>query len=189
MLFFSIEDYLTNVDDEAEAHQWRAQTLRLFSPRSNTQESSKAEHIVEMNKNTQADMKAACDKLATGFLRSGAMRLLINKDEDQKSMKASLHKIFNEAGELSYYIGTQKVDLQVVRLENLPSSVFDHRNPVIEAHSSHRAQLDEDESLLDGHEIGQMLHPAIVVFGNSDGTNYDKMTIWKKAIVWIGGLN
>lgn len=142
-----------------------------------------------MNKKTQADITAACEKLAAGFLKLVSMRLLISIEEDQKAMKAGLHKIFNEAGELSYYIGTQKVDLRVMRLQNLPSLVYDHTNPFIEAHSSHRAQLDEDESLLDGREICQMLHPAIVVFGNSDGTNYDKMTTWKKGIVWMGGSN
>jgi hypothetical protein len=131
-------------------------------------------------------MKAACDKLVAGFFKSSAMRLLINKDEDQKAMKTGLHEIFHEAGELSCYFGTQKVDLRVARLDSLPSLVFDHRNLYIEAHASHRAQLDEDESSLDGHEIRQMLHPTIVVFGNSDGTDYDKLTIWKKAIVWMG---
>lgn len=131
-------------------------------------------------------MKAACEKLATKFLQSTSLRLLINNEEDQKAMKESLHKIFNDSGELSYYIGTQKVDLRVVKLESLPSLVFNHWHPFIEAHSSHRAQLDEDESSLDGREICQMLHPAIVVFGNSDGTDYDKITTWKKAIVWMG---
>lgn len=101
--------------------------MRLLRPRSSTQEAPKAEHVVELNATTQADMKVACNKLVAGFFKS-AMRLLINKDEDQKAMKTGLHKIFHEAGELSCYIGTQKVDLRVARLDSLSSLVFDHRN-------------------------------------------------------------
>ncbi|WP_205289460.1 hypothetical protein, partial [Escherichia coli] len=76
-------------------------------------------------------------------------------------MKENLHQIFNEAGELSYHIGTQKVDVHVIKFESLTSLVFDHCNPFVEPHSSHRAELDEDESSLDGREICQMLHPTI----------------------------
>lgn len=160
--------------------------IEARTPTSNTQEASKVEHVAEMNQKAQADMKAACDKLIAGFLTPSTRRLI--GKEDQKGMRSDLGSIFYEAGELSYYIWTQKVHINIVRLENLPLQlVFDHRSLYIEAHSSHRATLDEDETSLDGREILQMLHPAIVVFGNSDGADYDKMSVWKKAVVWMGG--
>ncbi|KAH8705848.1 hypothetical protein BGW36DRAFT_18811 [Talaromyces proteolyticus] len=109
--------------------------------------------------------------------------------EQDQEMRQSLFQLFHEAGQLSYYLGTQRFDVRVARLDNLRVKEFHHQNQFMEAHSSHQIQLDQDEAALDGQEIYLMLHPAIIAFGTADGSDYHKYTIWKKAVLWMGYSN
>lgn len=51
---------------------------------------------------------------------------------------------------------------------------------------AHRLQkLDDDDHQLDGHEILAVIQPALVVFGDENGENYEHHKIWSKAIVLV----
>ena len=43
-----------------------------------------------------------------------------------------------------------------------------------------------DGAILDGRRVQAVIQPAIVAYGNEDGTNYDRHKIWAKAVVWVG---
>jgi hypothetical protein len=100
-------------------------------------------------------------------------------------IKASLRTIMEHAGEISYKLWTQRSYVVCYGLAILLSP-FNHASDYLKAHSFHGGDLFEDEKALDGWKVLLVTHPAVVVHGDSRGTDYSRKRILKKAVVWMG---
>lgn len=63
---------------------------------------------------------------------------------------------------------------------------YDSKAKLLKAHSLHNAFLEDVETGLDGYPIRIVVHPALLVHGRSDGSNYESTRVWKEAVVWMG---
>lgn len=91
--------------------------------------------------------------------------------------------------EVSYRLWTQKRELSYLNVKQLAAESnlqFDSHSPLLEHHPLHNVQVSQDEAALDGKMVSIITHPLVVAYGDSEGENYSKRTILKKAVVWIG---
>jgi hypothetical protein len=132
---------------------------------------------------TERAIHEACLQHAEKLLKTSYSLLI--KDTHADNMKKELEKLLLEAGDLSYHLWTQKVDIEYFSLKELPTN-FDQKHEYLEEHPSQKAQVMENEASLDGKPIWLVVHPAVLAYGDSDGSNYDAFNVWKKATVWIG---
>lgn len=58
--------------------------------------------------------------------------------------------------------------------------------PIFEAHRVHNRELDDNPTCLNGKTIRIVTHPAVIVRGLSDGSDYSQVSPWKAAVVWMG---
>ncbi len=90
---------------------------------------------------------------------------------------------------MSYRLWTQKTQLLSIGLEGLGSTNgvvrFQSGSDIMEPHWIHIRQFENDERSLDGKRVAGVAHPAVVAFGDSEGKDYSKRKVWKKAIVWM----
>jgi hypothetical protein len=85
---------------------------------------------------------------------------------------------------------TTKLHLQRGRLgwvsrPHLPAA-FDSSSQLMEAHTWHHRELDDDEKCLDGKPVLMVTQPAIVIAGASDGSDTKIRRVLRKAVVWMG---
>ena len=102
---------------------------------------------------------------------------------------AQLTEIGLKAAEISYRLWTQKRELSCLRMHELEAESalqFDSTSQLLEHHPLHNVQLSQDEMALDGKAVVIVTQPVVVAYGDSDGDNYAKRTVLKKAVVWMG---
>jgi hypothetical protein len=127
--------------------------------------------------------KMAVQTLTSKYLSSGISRLVTKREEP--SVRDDLATIISTAADLSYSLWTHKIDLSCQRLDQL-GEIFKHDHGSMDTHQLHRKHVDDDPAFLDGLPIALVSHPALVRFGNEDGTDFSVTTVLKKAICWMG---
>jgi hypothetical protein len=100
-------------------------------------------------------------------------------------MRRQLEKIVEDLGEYAYRLWTQKSYISYLAMDKLPKT-FDHIDGLLEAHPLHNNEIEDDEACLDGKDILIVSQPAIIAYGNLDGSDYSTETILRKAVVWMG---
>ncbi|KAF2103499.1 hypothetical protein NA57DRAFT_53017 [Rhizodiscina lignyota] len=170
--------------DEKKAVSWRAEFLRLLKPSVSNEEAqqrSTSQRRSQLWTSTAAE--AACTALADKFL--GDAYLLLQAAGGAEAKK-DLLDIFCTASELAYKIFTRKSYIKIYDFNIFASHRFNPKSELMAHHALHNAQLHDDENCLNGKPIVLVSSPAVVVYGKSDGTNYDDRRVWKKAIVFMG---
>ncbi|KAI9890245.1 MAG: hypothetical protein M1814_004280 [Vezdaea aestivalis] len=164
-----------------DASDWRFQTLRLLDPPVTTEPSR--DNALKLR--IKALRKETSQRFALLFRSSAAGTLLrrMEKDDTEKCFK-ELGQLFSYAGELSFRLWTQRTEMKVLGLTELKDRRFAIRSDLLEAHALHKLDDDEDESL-DGCPIMAVISPAVVAFGNSDGSDGGRGKILIKATVWL----
>ncbi|PWY89236.1 hypothetical protein BO70DRAFT_418361 [Aspergillus heteromorphus CBS 117.55] len=158
--------------NEAEAHVWRSQTLRVLSASANDTKlhlSRQLERVVNIQ--------------VAAFLSGPAHVLLrqVKNNEEQQVRASDLHKLYSTAGTLALSLWTQRTYIVCRGVE--PLQVFDSSDTEMTAHRFHH--LDEDDNRLDGNPILVCVQPAVLAFGNENGEDYDKKKLWAKATVLV----
>lgn len=83
--------------------------------------------------------------------------------------------------------------MQVADLSRLPEVLADSDGPFsacteyLEEHALHRRELAADEYALDYKSIAVVVSPAVLAYGDHDGTDFSNDTrhVLKKAVVWM----
>ncbi|KAF2812376.1 uncharacterized protein BDZ99DRAFT_265717 [Mytilinidion resinicola] len=178
--FSTLYDELREVD-EKDAFAWRAQTLRLLAPPSNS--SRKApKAVADTNKRTEEARDNAAVVVCDEFLQTGIEPLMASPRCD--AAEKLLHSFAKRAAQISFSLWVQKRDLEYRFKEELPK-VFKHDHSLLEAHQLHNKHLNDNPARLDGLPILVVTHPAVVSRGNDDG-DYEVRSVLKKAICWMG---
>ncbi|KAJ5673179.1 hypothetical protein N7507_002306 [Penicillium longicatenatum] len=165
------------------SHSWRSQWLRLLDPNPRDQQER---HLLEATKTrTELARKKAAECLMANFLATSAAFLINAKPLDVPRL-APLQLIFNTAAQISHKLWLRKSYLEIQTIRSLPKTYL-HTNERLNYHSLHNEFLSAEETGLDGYPIIVVTHPAVLVHGNSDGSNYGAPPrIWKEARVWMG---
>lgn len=164
-----------------EVHSWRAETLRLLDPQN--PESSPQTKGTLKNMTLSAREKVA-SRMAKEFVA------LVQSFLDKDNLEQLEKKVMRPAAELAYQLFTQKSCLQYKTIRegdddySLPAT-FSTTSTLMEPSSVH---LGEDEEVLDGRLIALVLFPALVMRGDSEGTDYKRCRILKKAILWLADV-
>lgn len=154
--------------NEAQAHVWRSDTLRL------------------LNVKTQEVRKRISTKRAQAFLQGPVQILSTGLTESEKSKcKEELQEVYISAAELSASLWTQRTYTSNDGLRQL--NAFSIKSPEMVAHPLHR--LDDEDHSMDGKEILLVVYPLVTAYGNDDGESYDQRTAWAKAIVLVEDLD
>ena len=96
-----------------------------------------------------------------------------------------------EAAELSHKLWTRKARIEVKDFDDLQhddgaTPKYDSISELFEPHPVHTRALAQDPKALDGRKIVLLCSPLILTAGDTDGQNYGKTKILKKAVVWLG---
>jgi hypothetical protein len=123
--------------------------------------------------------------LAQQFLDSPARWLLKSTvDQYRSEQQESLLELIREAGKFSTNLWMQRTVTECWGLLQLPSSPFSLHSPIMRLHESQRNR--EADNTLDGLQVGMVVHPAIVAYGNENAENYSwQPRVWMKASVWV----
>jgi hypothetical protein len=132
---------------------------------------------------TEAAREKAAQHIMQEFLNTSAA-FLTSPNPVEGSSLAQLQRIFTWAAHLSYKLWLRKSYLVFHSMAQLPEAY--HHALHIRAHSLHNQLLDDNEKALDGATIRVVTHPAVVVYGSSDGASYDSNRMWKEAVVYMG---
>ncbi|KAF2493185.1 hypothetical protein BU16DRAFT_540904 [Lophium mytilinum] len=176
----TLYDELREVDKK-EAFAWRAQTLRLLAPASNSSQKA-PQAAAETNKRTEEARDNAAIVVCDEFLQTGIEPLMTSPRCD--AAEKLLHSFAKRAAQISFSLWVQKRDLECRFKGDLPE-VFKHNHPLLEAHQLHNKHLNDNPARLDGLPILVVTHPAVVSRGNDDG-DYEVRSVLKKAICWMG---
>jgi hypothetical protein len=159
----------------SSVNRWRADTLRLLGTPPDAKSSSESE-----------DMRARnlCSKRIAGiFCRKPVVHENLNPYALTEAIQ-ELGSLFMEAGALSYRLWCQNSILRVESQDFL-GTPFDSRHRFLSASRLHAVALEDDETCLDGNRIILVTHPAVWLEGDSEGIDYTKTRILKKASVLI----
>lgn len=138
---------------------------------------------------TTAEIKARAEKArsdATKALAKSCLREMghLIQEHDQNQILQELHTIFKDCADLAKNLSVQKMQVDAVGLESLPSR-YQSGSPYLQPHGLHVADLDDDPQALDGKRVILVVNPAIVVRGTTTGRDYEQSRVWKKATVLI----
>ncbi|KXT08542.1 hypothetical protein AC579_10243 [Pseudocercospora musae] len=160
--------------DESGAEAWRCQSLRLIHP-TTAQNSSKI-----------------AAKTLSNTLLTEILRLDLHQIKDT-GIQDELVEILEQAACLSWRLWTRKTRITVHDGDAMAALARPHRTQVynatsnlLEAHPLHNRDLDDDPKALDGREIFLLCNPLVTISGDGDGGNYQKHTILRKAVCWMG---
>ncbi|CAG8225965.1 unnamed protein product [Penicillium salamii] len=168
----------------AEGNSWRCNLLRSLDPKPTGNEPEL--RVLEATKNrTEMAREAAANSLMEAFLKNSAT-LPISSSASERTAVGELRQIFVTAAHLSYRLWLRKSYLEVQTMEKIPANYNRQNLELLRAHSLHTAFLEKDEAGLNDCLIRVVVHPALIVHGSSDGTNYEKTRVWKEAVVWMG---
>jgi hypothetical protein len=160
--------------NEAEAHIWRSQMLRILTqpPIDSATDAALTPRVKEV-----------ASRLAAEFLK-GPARLLFRpalNDAEQIKRDLELQKLCHGAGVLSLSLWSHRAVMICHCLDQLP--VFSLGRFPMTAHRLHR--LDEEDNRLSAKKVIAVIQPAIIAYGNEDAENYDKGKLWASAVVLV----
>lgn len=172
------------IGDEKSCEAVRCQILRLLQPATNNQSESAGQirYVIERSQ-----------KSAVSVLAATIMENFMGEQSEDESIPArmGLESIMLEAVELSSSLWTRMARIQTANLPVLSAVeesalVYRSSSKWLEAHSIHGMALEADPKSLDGCDVVLLCSPAILRAGNSDGEDYHKGSLLKKAVVWLG---
>jgi hypothetical protein len=135
--------------------------------------------------------QAAAERVTYDFL-GGDARVFLDGNANIGDRSDDLREIATRAADLAYRIWTQRSRMAKLDVHDLVAELatkkvlrFQAQSRFLENHPLHRAKLEKDENALDGTFVAVVSHPAVVVFDDSEGQDYSKCKVWKKAVVWM----
>lgn len=173
----------------AEAQILRVQLLRLLQP--NPSSIAKLPSDGERtNRQSVADrtLKAkekACLSLSCEFYQHVSSLLAVQAGATENEARANLQKLFIKAAGIASSLWAQNRHFIVVTMEDLPR-LFHHSSQRMQAHPMHNSLLDDNPGCLDSKPIVLVTHPALLAYGNGDGSGHRICRILAKATVWMG---
>ena len=176
--------HLTSIlDDEIGVEAWKWQTLRLLEPPEDRNHPEFG-RIQATRKATKEAREAARECLLNMFL-DGPVSILISHREEKKMLR-DLQSIFDTCGEVSYRIGTQRRFLCAYGIEDLPDTYSTEATNMVIDDSQRTLKLDK--WTVEGCPILVVVHPQVLLVGDSDGTDFSEETAktWVQAKVWAG---
>ncbi|CAG8261061.1 unnamed protein product [Penicillium salamii] len=169
----------------AEGNSWRCNLLRLLDPKPTGNEPELRLLVLKATKNrTEMAREAAANSLMEAFLKN-SVSLPISPNSLEGAAVAELRQIFVAAAHLSYKLWLRKSYLEVQTIQKIPDR-YHQDSDLLRAHSRHVASLENDPAGLDNRPVDVVVHPALIVHGSSDGTNYEPTRVWMQAVVWMG---
>ena len=120
------------------------------------------------------------------FLDGPSGKLVAQHEPRATVMREQLSVIANQACEIAYRLWTQKIAIEIVSREDSHRTHYSRKMDDLELHSFHMKEADEDEQALEGKKIVLFVHPIILARGSYEGTDYNRVSIWKKGMVWLG---
>lgn len=179
---------LTLIRDIVNPHgafKWRAEFLRLLDPP--LKANQKMESMIgETKQRTNVSRTESAHDCASRLLSREARFFL--SDPHSVSMREELQDILIRSARHSYSLFVQSRKLEIKTLAQLPEK-FSHKNPELEAHQIHNKYLNSDQTQFDGKTILIVTHPAIIIYGNEDGTDYTVPHVLKKAVCYMGEVS
>ena len=130
---------------------------------------------------TQNAIDSVCEELAAKFHGEASLLIMGDSIEINKGLTA----IFRIAADISTDLWTQKRRYELNSMQKLPPN-YKNNSALLEAHSLHNGQIDEDAKILDKKPILLVTHPALLAYGDGTGTGYSVARVLKKAVVWMG---
>jgi hypothetical protein len=164
-------------------HAWRSQLLRLLDPRLRGDKNERPQLSATKDRSTKAYEEAATH-IMEDFVMGSAAPLLCKPSNETQAV-AELEHIFQFAVRMAHKLWLRRSSLEIRTLDELPQN-FKFDEALLRPHSLHIKALTDDAVAFDGHIIQLVVHPAILVRGKSDGSEYDKFRILKAAVVWMG---
>lgn len=162
------DDISVLIVNEAQAHIWRSDTLRLL--------------YVKM----QDERKRISSKRAQAFFQGPVKTLCTDMTDSEKNKcKEALQEIYIWAVDLSASLWTQRTYMRNDGLRQLDT--FTIESSEMGAHPLHR--LDDEDTSLDNREVLLVVFPLVTAYGNDDGESYDQRTIWARATVLVEDID
>lgn len=180
----SLFPWLTIIGNEKSCEAVRCQILRLLQPATNNQSES-AGYIRYV---TERSQKSAVSALAATIMEE----FMGEQSEDERiAARMGLESIMLEAAELSSSLWTRMARIETANLPALSAIeesalVYRSSSESLEPHSIHGMDLEADPESLDGCDVVLLCSPAVFRAGSSDGEDYHKRSLLKKAVVWLG---
>ncbi|CAK1359213.1 hypothetical protein CB0940_05459 [Cercospora beticola] len=175
---------LTGHGDEAGGEGLRYQLLRLLDPsQKDTSYGTKyLRGVVDRSR------KKAVSQLAAGLLDQLLGEITA---DDLANARSGLEAVVNEAAELSWKLWTRKGRMEVFDQARLAKEtkgvdVYSGTSALLEAHSLHVRDLENDSGALEGKPIILVCSPVVAIAGDAEGQGYTKSRVLKKAVVWMG---
>jgi hypothetical protein len=158
------------------AHAWRSQTLRMVDPPEQQSKGQSSSHLQK---------KEEYYHHTTFLFDSGPARVLYRQCDSQHASQRhkELLEIMRTAGQLFISLWKQKVFIAAWGLEKFQKMPFSIASNEMMAHPA--MGLEEGDTRMDGWPVQMVVQPAIVAFGNEDGSNYNEYKVWAKALVWL----
>ncbi|KAJ5708929.1 hypothetical protein N7493_010263 [Penicillium malachiteum] len=154
-------------------HAWRSQLLRLLDPRLRGEKNERPQLKVTKTR-SQAAHQDAAQHLMGSFVKEYAAHLTCKPSNEALAAK-ELEIIFQTAVRMAHKLWLRRSSLEIQTLDDLPHHfTFDHE------------VLNDNPTALDGHLIRLVVHPAVLVRGKSDGSEYNDARMLKPAVVWMG---
>lgn len=157
----------------------RSETFRLLNPRT---ENADTDGLKMMRDVVAAAKEETCTRIAMDFMHH-AHKLMTGPFDEV--MFEQLRGIMKSAAEAALKLFIQPCSISVAGLPNLPT-VFDSTSRTMKEHDAHIAELDDDETCLDGKAVLLVTQPLVTAKGSSDGSDASVERIMKKAVVWMG---
>jgi len=168
--------------DEKEAHLWRSKVVRLltFPDTETSATGATGNSTLDIYR---ASRLQVCEDFVHNFLETPATCLIKTaKSDDQFSQVfESLNTVVKFAMEVSSRLWSRRSSLELRGLDSLSCTPFSAESDLMKAHAIHK--LYDGDTECDGWRVGIVVHPAVVGFGNSDGTDYKAGRVWMKAEV------
>lgn len=136
-----------------------------------------------------AARKSAARWFSERFIAGNARVLLDPESRRLEDRTNQLIEIALRAAETSYRLWTRRTRLACFHIEDLGAESalkYSSQSPLLEYHELHNVLMTQNGRALDGNHVAVVTHPAVVAYGDPEGGDYSKRTIWRKAVVWMG---
>ena len=133
--------------------------------------------------------KAVARWFSESFITGNAKVLLDPESRRLEDRMNHLVEIALRAAETSYRLWTRRTRLACLHIEGLGAESalkFSSQSSLLEYHELHNVLMAQDGRALDGKTVAIVTHPAVLAYGDPEGSDYSKRTVWKKAVVWMG---
>ncbi|KAJ6024301.1 hypothetical protein N7540_005098 [Penicillium herquei] len=164
-------------------HAWRSQLLRLLDPRLRGEKNERPQLEVTKSR-SQAAHQDTAKHMMESFAMGSAAHLICKPSNEAQAAK-ELEIIFQTAVRMAHKLWLRRSSLEIQTLDHLPQH-FTSDNVCLKPHVLNQKVLTENPTALDGQLIRLVVHPAILVRGKSDGSEYNDTRMLKPAVVWMG---